>query len=124
MGNPQNNENVIWCRILMVGLFLSCSHLVLCAEGSPYIDDQLIFQDTIQPSPAKAVQQDKKKSDTPIDHKASVNGKEAVETVVKAVPKAKNRMVPKPVQSPKVNIKVPPVKPVKVKVNTKVKIKL
>lgn len=46
------------------------------------------------------------------------------ERTLKTVPKAKNKAIPRTVATPSINIKSPRIAPVKVKVNTQVKIKL
>lgn len=83
--------------------------------GSPFISLDIPQQDTLgnaRRPEKRAVENDKKESLS------------QTENTLKKVPKAKNKAIPRTIGPTSINIKSPRINPVKVKVNTQVKIKL
>lgn len=102
----------IFFIILIIGGINSAS---AAEAGNPSISMDIPQQDTLGTArrPEKrAVEKDKKESLSP------------TENTLKTVPKAKNKAIPRTIGSTSINVKSPRINPVKVKVNTQVKIKL
>lgn len=101
--------------ILFIFLVIGCTNGAYAAKGRNPLISLSILQDTLGNAkrPVKrTVEKDKTKAEP------------QTEDILKNVPKAKNKAIPKTIVPTSINIKSPRITPVKVKVNTQVKIKL
>lgn len=102
--------------IFFVILIIGCANSASAAEaGNPSTSLDIPQQDTLgnaKRPEKRAVEKDKKESLS------------QTENTLKKVPKAKNQAIPRTIGPTSINVKSPRINPVKVKVNTQVKIKL
>lgn len=97
-------------------LIIGCINNAYAVEpGDPFRNLYLEEQDTL----GNGKRQEKR-----VKEKEKDDNSAQAENTLKKVPKAKNKAIPRTVGPTSINIKSPRINPVKVKVNTQVKIKL
>jgi len=100
---------------LFVILVAGCIHTASAANVRNVSMSLYLRQDTLgnaKQGEKRSTKKDKKQTSSP------------TESTLKNVPKAKNKAIPRTIIPTSINIKSPRISPVKVKVNTQVKIKL
>ncbi len=102
--------------------------IMVCAYSTRAADTRKFYADPEELSANINMQQDSLSKAKKVEKKdADKDKKETLpqtEDVLKTVPKARNKAIPRAVVVPSIKIKSPSIIPIKVRVNTQVKIKL